>query len=102
MSHDGGVFEITETDSPQTQTQTIEYIQQQDALVLEGYLEGNISYRFSVRPFNEKQITFQVSIASHKRVYVTFSSHPNEDIYGFGEQFSFSTLKGQKVPVFVR
>jgi hypothetical protein len=41
-------------------------------------------------------------MADYYRLILAYESRPEEDFYGFGEQFSYSSLKGQKVPILVR
>lgn len=44
----------------------------------------------------------QTSAWALKKLYLSFSSHPDEDFYGLGAQASFASLKNQSVPVFSR
>ncbi|KAI8330040.1 glycosyl hydrolases family 31-domain-containing protein [Blakeslea trispora] len=108
---DGGVFRITEIeDGPANTTvsQTIERASfEKQVLQLSGRLgfgqeNQEINYQLELKAYNEKQLEFRIETDFGDRILLRFSSHAKEDFYGFGEQFSYSTLKGQKVPVFVR
>lgn len=69
-----------------------------------------IDYQLTFSEKNEKHLEFDIDITAPSitdkdnsyRILLAYSSLPNEDFYGFGEQFSYSTLKGQKVPIFIR
>ncbi|KAL9539207.1 hypothetical protein PS6_011301 [Mucor atramentarius] len=116
IAGDGGVFKIIEAvDGPSNTTvaQTIDTITSNDTgLHLNGTIKftscQHIGYSFKLQELSKKQLDFsiQLGIAHDKksphRIIFNFKSNTHEDFYGFGEQFSYSTLKGQKVPIFVR
>ncbi|RCI06237.1 hypothetical protein CU098_012398 [Rhizopus stolonifer] len=108
---DGGVFRITEIEDGPTNTTLSQTIQEvsfdKQTLVFSGYLNfadqsHQIEYQAQFSAWNEKQLELHVSINDGDRILLSFASNAGEDFYGFGEQFSYSTLKGQKVPIFVR
>lgn len=69
--------------------------------------EKTINYVFKLQELSNKQLDFSIQLnldndTEHHRIIFNFESNAQEDFYGFGEQFSYSTLKGQKIPIFVR
>jgi len=116
IAGDGGVFKIIEAvDNPSNTTvsQTIDTITSKDTgLHLNGTIKftncQHIGYSFKLQELSEKQLDFSIQLGiahdnkDHHRIIFNFKSNAHEDFYGFGEQFSYSTLKGQKVPIFVR
>lgn len=110
---DGGVFKITEVvDGPlnTTKFQSIDTISHgaPSSLTIYGSLNfqdsTSIEYIFHLSENSHKQLAIDIKLVgvTNHRIIFSYSSSIQEDFYGFGEQFSFSTLKGQKVPIFVR
>lgn len=105
-----GNFKIVEITDDSTTLQTITKItSSNDFVELQGLLsfeenQKHIEYSFRLKEHNGKQLDFDIQLFTDKkfRILFTFESDGDEDFYGFGEQFSFSTLKGQKVPILVR
>lgn len=119
IAGDGGVFKITETEdgpSNTTMAQTVDTVvtsNNDTGLQLTGTLtfadDRSVGYSFHLQELSSKQLDFSIQLdiaqdnnKDHHRILFSFESNANEDFYGFGEQFSYSTLKGQKVPIFVR
>ncbi|KAG2176274.1 hypothetical protein INT43_005508 [Umbelopsis isabellina] len=115
---EGGCFDIKEHDEHLTVLQTIERVEHtKNSVTIKGGLgtklvpPTHVEYTFSFTEIAPKHLQFQVRIGkegsgihanTYKRAILTYESHKEEDFYGFGEQFSYSTLKGQKVPILVR
>lgn len=116
-SEDNGVFRVTETDEKPTRLQTITKIEREDENTIKIYgglgvklvLPTHMDYIFTFKEVSNRQLQFSVEIVhrdpameDYKRILLTYESRPEEHFYGFGEQFSYTTLKGQKVPILVR
>ncbi len=114
---DNGVFKVTETDEKLTRIQTITKIEREDDSTIKIYgglgaklvLPTHMDYVFTFKEVSRRQLQFSVKIIhrdpamkDYNRLMLTYESRPEEHFYGFGEQFSHSTLKGQKVPILVR
>ncbi|KAI9015785.1 glycosyl hydrolases family 31-domain-containing protein [Phycomyces nitens] len=113
---EGGVFKIIEHDQDPTHLQTITHVEHTDeSIVIFGGLTTkliqptHLDYTFTLRVVSPRQLQFSAkflhkdpSMVDHNRVILTYRSRKEEEFYGFGEQFSYTSFKGQKVPVFVR
>lgn len=114
---DNGVFKVTETDEKLTRIQTITKIERENDSTIKIYgglgvklvLPTHMDYVFTFKEVSRRQLQFSVQIVhrdpamkDYHRLMLTYESRPEEHFYGFGEQFSHTTLKGQKVPILVR
>lgn len=114
---ENGVFKITEQDDKPTRIQTITKISREDDKTIKIYgglgaklvLPTHMEYVLTFKEVTHRQLQFSVEITQrdpimndYDRLMLTFESRAEEHFYGFGEQFSYSTLKGQKVPILVR
>lgn len=118
-----GAFEITEVDEDRCQDQTISSIDTVpwdgsstgSAAQVSGFLLncGDASTDFTLTFWVPSELSdrvhFYLNIDQSSnpdqpltKLYLSFTSHEDEDFYGFGGQASFASLKGQSVPVFTR
>ena len=86
--------------------QTLDAITPQgDALAITGTLdcggEQFIGYTLRFSPASDNQLAFDLSFDDPKinRAYLTYASDSDEHFFGFGEQYTYFDLKGQRVPV---
>lgn len=111
------MIRVTEIDEKPTRIQTITKIERQDEKTVKIYgglgiklvLPTHMEYVFTFKEVSNRQLQFSVEIVhrddimkNYNRLLLTYESRPEEHFYGFGEQFSYSTLKGRKVPILVR
>jgi hypothetical protein len=68
-----------------------------------------MDYILTLKEISHRQLQFSVDIThrdtameGYQRLMLTFESRPEEHFFGFGEQFSYASCKGQKVPILVR
>ncbi|KAI8146758.1 glycosyl hydrolases family 31-domain-containing protein [Fennellomyces sp. T-0311] len=117
MDYNDSLYKITEHDDKPTRLQTITRIAPKDdaSVVVYGGLGTRIAppthlnYEFELKELSPHQLQFIVRItqrdpamANYSRLFLTFESRKEEDFYGFGEQFAYSSLKGHKVPILIR
>lgn len=117
INGNNGVFRVTETDEKFTRIQTITKIARENDNTIKIYgglgpklvLPTHMDYVFTFTEVSHRQLQFSVEIVQrdpsmndYGRLILTYESRPEEHFYGFGEQFSYTTLKGQKVPILVR
>ena len=64
---------------------------------------SSVEYTFTADALSENELRFEVQVNSPEvnRIYLKFDSPKDEHIFGFGEQFSFLDMKGQRVPLWV-
>lgn len=69
----------------------------------------HLDYEFILEELSPNQLHFTARIvnrdtpmANYQRLLLVFESHKDEDFYGFGEQFTYGSLKGHKVPIMIR
>jgi alpha-glucosidase len=77
-------------------------LQSSTQVQLQGY-SCNSPFRLTIRAIDlhSLDLHFSVEDSSINRVYLTVQSPKDELIYGMGEQYSYSNLKGKKVPIWV-
>ena len=117
IEKENGVFRVMEVDEKPTLLQTITRIEKQDDVTLHIYgglgtklvLPTHMDYMLTLKQISSRQLEFSIQILhqddtmkNYRRLILTNQSRPEEHFYGFGEQFSYTTLKGQKVPILVR
>ncbi|KAI8993192.1 glycosyl hydrolases family 31-domain-containing protein [Pilobolus umbonatus] len=117
QASENGTIKITENDDQFTRIQTITFIERIDesTIQLKGglgaklVLPTHMDYVFTFKEINHRQLQFwaeithrDVSMENYKRLLMIYESRLEEQFYGFGEQFSSPSLKGQKVSIFVR
>lgn len=56
---------------------------------------------FAERAPNQLGFALTLADETYNRTYLTYAANPAEHIFGFGTQFSFFDLKGQRLPIFV-
>lgn len=109
---------MVETDEKPSRIQTITKIERggtEDTVKIYGglgeklVLPTHMDYVFTFKEVSHRQLQFSVEIVhrdpsmnNYKRLMLIYESRPEEHFYGFGEQFSHASLKGQKVPILVR
>lgn len=116
-SGENGVFKVTETDEKITRIQTVTKIERENESTIKVFgglgpkfvLPTHMDYVFTFKEVSGRQLQFSVeilhrddSMKEFNHIMFTYESRPEEHFYGFGEQFSHTTLKGQKVPILVR
>ena len=75
------------------------------ALLVTGNLKcsgsSTIGYTLKLSEVDENQLAFDLSFSdpAYNRAYLSYASDPDEHFFGFGEQFTFLDLKGQRVPI---
>lgn len=69
----------------------------------------HLDYEFILEELSPNQLHFTARIvnrdtpmANYQRLLLVFESHKDEDFYGFGEQYTYGSLKGHKVPIMIR
>ncbi|KAL9545801.1 hypothetical protein MBANPS3_006978 [Mucor bainieri] len=114
---DNGVFKITECSEKPSRLQTITKIQRENDTTI--HIHGGLSaklvlpthmdYVMTFKEVSHRQLQFSVqvthrdpSMEDYDRLILTYESRADEHFYGFGEQFSHASVKGQKVPILVR
>ncbi|KAI9495853.1 glycosyl hydrolases family 31-domain-containing protein [Zychaea mexicana] len=117
MEYNDSLYKIVEHDEKATRLQTITRIAPSgnDTVIIYGGLGTRIappthlSYEFIIKELSPHQLQFTARIterdspmANYRRLFLTYESRKEEDFYGFGEQFVYSSLKGHKVPVLIR
>ncbi|KAG1306054.1 hypothetical protein G6F64_007889 [Rhizopus arrhizus] len=117
ICENNGVFKVTEQNERPTRIQTITKIEKADkdtikifgGLGLKLVLPTHMDYVFTFKELTHRQLQFSVevthrdnSMKDYSRLILTYESRPEEHFYGFGEQFSYASLKGQKVPMLIR
>ncbi|HPH95316.1 MAG TPA: alpha-glucosidase [Anaerolineaceae bacterium] len=63
-----------------------------------------LNYTLTFSAVSENALGFRVDLENPgevNRLYFTYATSPDEHFFGFGEQFSYFDLKGQRVPVFI-
>ncbi|RCH90520.1 hypothetical protein CU097_010011 [Rhizopus azygosporus] len=117
ITEGNGVFKVTERNERSTRIQTITKVEKtdKDTIKIHGglgaklVLPTHMDYVFTFKEISHRQLQFDVqvthrdpSMKDFRRLILTYESRPEEHFYGFGEQFSYVSLKGQKVPILVR
>ncbi|CAO3691006.1 unnamed protein product [Rhizopus stolonifer] len=112
-----GVFKVIEQNERPTRIQTVTKIEKadKDTIKIHGglgpklVLPTHMDYILTFKELTHRQLQFSVQVThkdstmkDYNRLILTYESRPEEHFYGFGEQFSYASLKGQKVPILVR
>ncbi|KAI8083262.1 glycosyl hydrolases family 31-domain-containing protein [Gilbertella persicaria] len=112
-----GVFQITEHEEAITRLQTITKIERVNDSTIRIHgglgtklvLPTHMDYVFTFTEVSQRQLEFSAEILKRdsvmekfERLILIYESRPEEHFYGFGEQFSYASLKGCKVPILVR
>ncbi len=101
-----GSFHISDAKSDYFQVQEISSFKTLgQTLQLEGFLgeAKQIPYSISIYEALPGQLALKAEVESDQvnRIYLNYSSDAEETFMGFGEQFSYFNLKGQRVPIFI-
>lgn len=103
-----GSYTFTDRLTRTCANQTLDAIRQQgEALVLTGRLDcgggKSIGYTLKLTPATDNQLSFDLSFddPAINRAYLTYASDSDEHFFGFGEQYTYFDLKGQRVPIWV-
>ncbi|KAI8991603.1 glycosyl hydrolases family 31-domain-containing protein [Mycotypha africana] len=114
---DNGVFRVTEHDEKPTCIQTITKIEKADESTVKIYgglgpklvVPTHMDYVMTFREVSHRQLEFSIEVTQrdpvmqdYARLFLTYETRAEEHFYGFGEQFSNTSLKGHKVPILVR
>ncbi len=103
-----GAFAVEEKIGARCDVQTIDEIScRASAFVIRGKLSGaadggcSVDYELSFEERSPGRLAFDVSLGDTGYDYIelTAESSADEGFYGFGEQFTYPDLKGQKVPI---
>ena len=105
-----GLIRIEDTTDTTWARQTVDHIDHAgNTLTMTGTLmhetTGDLApYVFRLEAESPDTLRFaaEVQHAQTDRILLTYACEPNEQFYGFGEQFSFFNLKGRRVPILVR
>ena len=77
-----------------------------DELSVSGRLVGDgkdAAYTLTFSPASDGRLRFVAEVeAPYNRVYLTYASGPEERFFGFGTQYTYTDMKGKKVPVFIQ
>lgn len=108
VSENRGSYNITDQLSRTCTRQTIEQVTEaQNRVTISGQLGcstgQSVGYTLIFTSAADNQLAFTLSFsdASLNRAYLTYASDSDEHFFGFGEQFSYFDLKGQRVPIWV-
>lgn len=87
--------------------QVVESIEKRgDTLVFTGRLAGegeDAAYTLTFSPASDGRLRFVAEVEEpYDRVYLTYASEPEERFFGFGAQYTYSDMKGRKVPIFIQ
>jgi alpha-glucosidase len=98
-----GFFKFKEKFSKTCKNQSIDTIlSQENGIQIKGQLcDGAYQCDLSVLDSSSIQIKVTLSDSSYNRIYFVYNSTPQEAIFGLGEQYTHSNLKGKKVPIWV-
>lgn len=105
-----GSFTFRDRILKQCADQTISEIRREGPrLLVCGILSGSnvqdkTDYVFSLEARGDHQIALELSVtrSDYNRAWLTYASEPDEQFFGFGEQFSCFDLKGKRVPIFIQ
>ena len=63
----------------------------------------SVAFRLLISAIDKHTLDVQLEIldSNYNRVYLTLQSPVDEKIYGLGEQYSYSNLKGKKIPIII-
>ncbi|KAI7883691.1 hypothetical protein K492DRAFT_229502 [Lichtheimia hyalospora FSU 10163] len=114
--YNDALYKIVEHDEHITRLQTITRIETSDNQVrIYGGLGTKIApathlnYEFILEELSPTQLHFTARIvsrdtpmANYQRLMLVYESHKDEEFYGFGEQYTYGSLKGHKVPILIR
>ncbi|KAI8641325.1 glycosyl hydrolases family 31-domain-containing protein [Parasitella parasitica] len=114
---DNGVFKVTERNEKPSRLQSITKIEKENDTTVKIFgglgtklvLPTHLDYVMTFKQVSRRQLQFTAEIThrdpsmeDYDRLILTYESRAEEHFYGFGEQFSYASLKGQKVPILVR
>lgn len=98
-----GFFKFKEKFSKSCKDQSIDTIlSQAKGIQIKGKL-CDCAFQFDLSVLDSSRIQFQVSLSdrTYNRIYFDYQSTKEEAIFGLGEQYTHSNLKGRKVPIWV-
>lgn len=98
-----GFFKFKEQFESRCKTTTIDRIQQEPNYVL---LEGSLCttpFSMWITIVDKQQIQVKITTEDsiYNRLYFNYGTYKEEAIFGLGEQYTHSNLKGKKVPIWV-
>lgn len=79
---------------------------QENAYVVSGYFTDcdNLTFNLRIKKVNNTRIEFDYTLSGdpkYNRSRITYTSHPSELFFGFGEQYEGSNVKGKKLPIWL-
>jgi alpha-glucosidase len=98
-----GFFKFKEKFSKSCTSQSIDTIlSKKQGIQIQGQL-CDCAYQcdISVLDSSSIQINISLSDSTYNRIYFVYNSKKDEAIFGLGEQYTHSNLKGKKVPIWV-
>jgi alpha-glucosidase len=106
VSETRGSYSFSDQINHSCTDQTIDAITQQaNSVILQGRLtcpgREPVLYTLTFSAVAENQLRFALSFndPTINRSYLTYASDSDEHFFGFGEQFTYFDLKGQRVPI---
>lgn len=110
VTQKGGMFEVRDSWSDTCSEQEMLNIRHspegQPVLLVEGrlYCQSGKDISFALyivlHPYDPDRLEI-CAATDFNRVFLTYASNPEEHFFGFGEQFSYVDMKGQRVPIWV-
>jgi alpha-glucosidase (family GH31 glycosyl hydrolase) len=95
--------------SNQHPDQTLDRVEKRDdALLISGRLIGTddpegVDYALTLSPVTDGTLSFEAEVGEPcDRIYLTYTSSPEEHFFGFGTQFTYLDMKGRIVPILIR
>jgi len=104
IKHKYGSFRFTENIKDACAELTVSDIDfSETAIAIKGDLCGNDFKMFLIADqANQLDISVRLTDTTYNRITLVQSSSPDEQVFGMGEQFSHTNLRGERVPVWTQ